>query len=280
MKLKQRLAIGYIQTKFRVLGFLSKQKAAEKAFITFTTPYIKAKAKGELKNAEKISFSFKGLTIKGHRWNHPQPRKALILHGFGSAGYKFEYYATALAHASYEVLAFDAPAHGESDGKTVNAIIYSEMIQEVSERFGPFDSFLAHSFGGLAISLALEKMEPRPDTRVVLIAPATETTSAIDGAFDTLRIHDPEIRRIFDDTILQLTGKEPSWFSVRRAIRSAKARVLWVHDEKDEITPWADAEKVQQDHHPHIRFLVTKGLGHQKIYHDTGVKNEIISFLS
>lgn len=279
MKLKQRLAIGYIQTKFRVWSFLSKQKTAEKAFTTFTTPYIKAKKKSDPKDAEKVSFSFNGLTIRGYRWNHPQSRKALILHGFGSAGFKFEYYATALARAGYEVLAFDAPAHGESDGKTVNAVLYGGMIQKAAELFGPFDSYLSHSFGGLAISLALEQMPHSPDTRVVLIAPATETTSAIDGAFAMLRINDPEIRQLFDRIIFDMTGKEPSWFSINRAIRNTAAKVLWVHDEKDDVTPWADAKKVQDEALPHIRFLVTKGLGHQKVYHDTNVKKEILSFL-
>lgn len=279
MKLKQRLAIGYIQTKFRVLGLLSKKKAAEKAFITFTTPYIKAKPNNGLKNAEPVKFSFRGLTIKGYRWNHPGKRKALILHGFGSAAYKFEYYAKALAAAGYEVLAFDAPAHGSSGGKTVNGVVYSEMILEASWLFGPFDSFLAHSFGGLAISLALEQMPHSADTRVVLIAPATETTSAIDGAFATLGIHDPEIRTLFNQQITDLTGKDPAWFSVSRTIRHNKARVLWVHDEQDTITPWADARKVQELDLPHVRFLVTSGLGHQKIYHDTAVKEQIISFL-
>ena len=56
MKLSQRLAIGYIQTKFKLLTVVSKKKAAEQAFELFTTPYLKSKRKAELKNAERVSF--------------------------------------------------------------------------------------------------------------------------------------------------------------------------------------------------------------------------------
>lgn len=280
MKLKQRLAIGYIQTKFKVLGLLSKKKAAEKAFTVFTTPYPRAGKKKALEDAESLHFDWEGLRIHGYRWNHPAGRKALILHGFGSAAHKFEYYARVLVKAGYEVLAFDAPAHGSSSGKTTNAVQYSQVICKAAELYGPFDSFIAHSFGGLAISLALESMPHDSHTRVVLIAPATETTSAIDGAFSLLKLNDPAIRELFDASIFNLTGKAPSWFSVRRALVNCKAKILWVHDEDDMVTPWADAKKVQEDGLPNIDFLVTKGLGHQKIYHDAGVKKSIVSFLS
>ena len=74
-------------------------------------------------------------------------------------------------------MAFDAPAHGYSDGKMVNAVIYSMMIREIASIYGMPDGFIAHSFGGIALSLALENLPHSIDTRVVLIAPATETTA-------------------------------------------------------------------------------------------------------
>ena len=81
-----------------------------------------------------------------------------------------------LENKGYEVLAFDAPAHGDSEGSTVNAIEYSEMIKKVIELYGPVEAFIAHSFGGIAISLALEQIPHDANTKIVFIAPATETT--------------------------------------------------------------------------------------------------------
>ncbi len=279
MKLAQRLAIGYIQTKFKLLTGISKRKAAEHAFVLFSTPFLRSKRSGVPKNAELLTFKFKNLTINGYRWNYPQKNKILILHGFGSAAYKFEAYVAPLVKKGYEVLAFDAPAHGSSEGKTTNAVEYAEMIDTVIELYGPIKGFLAHSFGGIALSLALEKREHDPNTKIAFIAPATETTSAVDGAFAMLKINDAGVKKEFHNIIYRVSGRETAWFSIRRAIKNINAEVLWIHDEEDDITPVIDALKVKEDNHPNINFVITKGLGHRKIYHDQSIKNQVISFL-
>ena len=279
MKLTQRLAIGYVQTKFKLLSVISKRKAAEKAFVIFGTPFMKSIRKAPIKNAEVIHFQLNNKKMNGYRWNHPQAKKALILHGFGSAAHKFEDYALLLIEKGFEVLAFDAPAHGNSEGDTTNAIEYSEMIIEVMERFGPIENFIAHSFGGISLSLALEQVTHDANTKVVFIAPATETTSAVDGAFKMLKLKNETVRNEFENIILNLTGKNVAWFSMRRAMDNIKATILWVHDEEDDITPWADALKVKEDNHPNIKFVCTKGLGHRKIYHDESIKKQVIDFM-
>jgi len=279
MKLTQRLAIGYVQTKFKLLSIISKRKAAEKAFVVFGTPFMKSIRKGPVKNAEVIHFQLNNKKLNGYRWNHPQPKKALILHGFGSAAHKFEDYALLLIDKGFEVLAFDAPAHGNSEGDTTNAIEYSEMIKQVMEQFGPIENFIAHSFGGISLSLALEQVRHDRHTHVAFIAPATETTSAVDGAFKMLKLKNETVRNEFEKIIVNLTGKNVAWFSMRRAMDNIKASILWVHDENDDITPWEDALKVKEDNHPNIKFVLTKGLGHRKIYHDTDIKNTVIEFL-
>jgi len=279
MKLTQRLAIGYIQTKFKLLSAVSKRKAAEKAFVVFGTPFMKSVRKGPVKNAETIHFLLNQKKMNGYRWNHPQERKVLILHGFGSAAHKFEDYATLLVAEGFEVLAFDAPAHGDSEGDTTNAIEYSEMIKEAMEKFGPIENFIAHSFGGISLSLALEQVPHTGNTKIVFIAPATETTSAVDGAFKMLKLKNEKVRNEFEKIIFNLTGKNVAWFSIKLAMNNIKASILWVHDEEDDITPWADALKVKEDNHPNIKFVITKGLGHRKIYHDESVKKQVISFL-
>ena len=279
MKLTQKLAIRYIQTKFKLITYVSKRTAAEKAFVLFCTPFLRSKRKVGPKNAETLNFTLNDLNVTGHRWNHPQTKKALLLHGFGSAAYKFESYVAPLVHKGYEVLAFDAPAHGNSGGTTTNAIEYSAMIKKVIELYGPIDSFIAHSFGGIALSLALENTLHNAHTKIVFIAPATETTSAVAGAFTMLKINDSAVRQEFDNIILEKSGKPTEWFSIRRAVKNITAQILWIHDEDDDITPLSDALKVKEDHHPNIHFIITKGLGHRKIYHDKAVKKAIENFL-
>jgi pimeloyl-ACP methyl ester carboxylesterase len=262
MKIKQKLAIKYIRTKLRLLSLLSKRKTAEKAFDLFCTPFSKKKytLPPVFSSAESVEYTLNNKKIIGYCWNKGRDRKVLILHGFGSAAHKFHKYIHPLVQKGYEVFAFDAPAHGGSEGKMTNVLEYKQLIELISQKNGPFNSFIAHSFGGIAISLAMEKIEHDEKTKIVLIAPATETTSSINDAFKMLHIKDEAIRKEFDNIIFERSGKPTSWFSIRRAMKNITAKVLWIHDEDDTITPLYDAVLVKEDNHPNIQFIITKGL--------------------
>ena len=56
------------------------------------------------------------------------------------------------------------------------------------------------------------------------------------------------------------------------------ADILWAHDEDDDMTPLRDAEALRRQNLPHIRFMITRGLGHRRIYRDNKVSHEILEF--
>jgi pimeloyl-ACP methyl ester carboxylesterase len=281
MKVTQKLAITYIRIQFKVIAAISSVIAAERAFTLFCTPFPKRKrqAPALFATAETLQLQLDDNTLTGWRWNKGGTKKVLILHGFASCAYNFHTYIKDFVQKGYEVLAFDAPAHGRSSGKTVNVVQYSNMILAINQYYGPVDSYLAHSFGGIAIGLALEQLVHGPNVSVALVAPATETTTAIDHAFALLGLRSKNVRTHFNNIIERLSGKPATWFSLRRAVHNIQASILWLHDEDDTVTPLADALQVQADNHTHIRFVITKGLGHQQIYRDASVRSHIVNFL-
>lgn len=279
-KIGRGLAFSYYRTKFKVLSAVSKKKAAEVAFDLFCTPQFRYKKllPKNFVEAEKLHFDLAGETVQGYRWNKGGHRKVLITHGFNSSVASFDNYVRPLINKDYEVLAFDAPAHGRSTGKRINAAIYRNMILTIIEKYGPVKSFMAHSFGGLGVCLALEEIPHDETYRVVLISPSTESQTAINFFFSFMKL-DEKVRKEFDEMIFRLRQKPPEWYSVSRAVKNIHAKIRWYHDEEDDITPWHDAKKVEDQNHPHIDFVVTKGLGHRKIYRDNKIAASIIDFL-
>jgi Serine aminopeptidase, S33 len=280
MKLSQRLALSYFRTKFKLLSTISKKKTAEKAFELFCTPQqrnIKPLPK-IFEQAETLQFKLDGSVVQGWRWNHPAERKLLILHGYESSVTNFDRYVRPFIKKGYEVLAFDAPAHGRSGGKKITAPLYKMMIQEIHKKYGPVQSYIAHSFGGLAVSLALEEISHTTDYRLALIAPATETITAINIFFRFLKL-DPAVRIEFEKIIIKNGGVSSEWYSIRRAMKHIQAKVLWFQDEDDDITPRSDVLKVKAENYPTIEFVFTKGLGHRRIYRDNKVVKSIVDFL-
>lgn len=280
LKTTQRLAIKYYRTKFKILTSISKRKAAEKAFELFCTPQIRNKKKLPkiFETAEKLQLKVDGIIVRGWRFNHPAERKVLILHGYESSVTNFDRYVKPLVSKGYEVLAFDAPANGRSDGKQITLPLYSKMIKEIHKKFGPVQSYMAHSFGGLAVSLALEEINHDDNYRLALIAPASETSTAINTFFSFLKLS-PDIREDFEKIIKQKGGVHSDWYSIARAIKNIKANVLWFHDEDDDVTPLSDAIQVKEANYPNVEFVITKGLGHRRIYRDNKVVKAIVEFL-
>lgn len=279
MTLGQKIAIGYLRANVNMLAVISKKKAAAKALRLFCTPFRGSRKRMPpvFAQAETLQFTLDNKTITGYRWNHPRPKKFLILHGFHSYSGNFDRFVSPMIKKDYEVMAFDAPAHGKSEGKQVNVLQYKSMIEAVFNRFGPIDAYLAHSFGGLALSLALEAIPHTKDTRVVLIAPATETSTAVNALFRFLQLG-KEVRREFDKLIVQVSIRPVQWFSVARAIHNISARILWVHDENDDITPLEDVKPVIQADHKNIEFLITQGYGHRRIYRENKVVKAVLAF--
>ncbi len=277
--MRQQIAIGYIRTKFKLLSALSKQKAAEKAFQLFCTPQYRNRKKlpPVFEKAEKLNFKFEENHIQGYRWNHPSEKKLLILHGYESSVINFDRYIKPLMKEGFEVLAFDAPAHGRSSGKQINVLSYKNFVLHIHRVYGPIYNFIAHSFGGLALSLALEEMKQDENSRIVFIAPAAETTTAIDSFFNFLKL-DNEVRKEFNKIISEKSGRLPEWFSISRIAENIQGQVLWLQDKDDQMTPLSDVEPIIRKNYPNFKFVISEGLGHRRIYRDNNSFKLILDF--
>jgi len=284
LKLAQRIAIKYYRTKFQALSLISKRKAAESVFTLFCTPYSgkpRRVTPAVFEKAERLHFSLNNISINGWRWHpaHFNGKKILIVHGFDSCSYKFEQYIHPLMHAGFEVLAFDAPGHGISGGKTINALMYSHAILKMEQLYGSFYGIMAHSLGGLAAALAFEHLPHQQQRRLALIAPTTETHSAIDNFFRFLQV--PRHLRPHLESVIETVGQNSiAHYSVKRVVQQVQGRLLWLHDESDFICPYADTLPVQKLQLPHVEFFITKGLGHSGIYKNKPVFEKIMAFFT
>ncbi len=279
MKLGQKLAVNYIRARLNLLAVVSPKKAASKAFTLFTTPFSRSKKEAPpiFKQAKELSITVKGNTIRGFKWNKGGDKRILILHGFESSCKNFDAFVRALLKKNYEVLAFDAPAHGISGGKHITLPLYIEMIETIHYKFGGLQGIIAHSFGGLAATLFTEKIAENSSMKMVLIAPLTKTTAAIDSFFRFLQLGDG-VRTEFEKILQTKSGYPADWFSMSRSLQHINGPVLWIQDADDDITPLKDVTPIMEQHFPNIRFHITHGLGHKKVYRDAKVIQRATDF--
>lgn len=282
MKISQKLALRYTRAEINILSLAAPRKAAIKAFRLFCTPQQRVGKKGPafFEGGQALSFHYDGHTVRGHRWlpEGPARKKVLIAHGFESASRPFTPYISALVEKGYEVVAFDAPAHGRSGGRRILLTGYVSILRSIEQNYGPFHSYLGHSLGALALTLFLENSHHNKVTRLVLVAPAVETLSAVNNFARLFRLS-PQVVKEMDDYVQETTGHHFDWYSLRRAMHHVNAATLYIQDEDDRITPLSEAMAIKADGHPNIKFLFTKGLGHRRILKDGNVAGRIIAFL-
>ncbi|MFT3747979.1 MAG: alpha/beta fold hydrolase [Agriterribacter sp.] len=280
MKITQKIALGYTARKLQLLSAVSTKKAAAEAFKLFCTPQkrVLKRSSPVIDKAEVVTVKSDGLNIYGYRWNHSAHKKVLIAHGFESSAVNFEGFVPLLTKKGYEVIAFDAPAHGLSQGNQIMLPLYKNMLNAVFKEFGPFDAYIAHSLGGLAVAHFLQGIPHDQDTKLVLVAPATEITSVMDRFFRLLKLND-RVRQAFNKLSADTTGISPTEASVLPTLINIQADILWLHDTEDDITPYRDVEKIKATDFPGIKFIISSGLGHRKIYRDARSVKAILDFI-
>jgi pimeloyl-ACP methyl ester carboxylesterase len=279
----QKLAINYYKAKLNLLNVVSPGLAAHEAFDLFTKPYGKPRRRRRSpwgQKAEPLRLVSQGLKLTGYKWRaKPEnDKKLLIIHGFAGSVSSFERFLGPLLHFGYDVYAYDGPGHGGSEGNRLNTAIYSTLIEDVMVAHGPFDAFIAHSLGGLSLMMALHRVKLYNRPKVVLIAPATESTTAANQFFSFLELP-VSLRKAFEHYVEKRGGQPLAWYSISRVLHEVEADILWLHDENDSTTPIQDVYPLLQKRLFNVHFHITQGLGHSGIYKDNKVKKRIVEFL-
>jgi pimeloyl-ACP methyl ester carboxylesterase len=279
MKTSEKLIIFSYKTLLQLLSRVNTTWTATMAFRIFSTPHRKPRSvpPGLFGQCEEFDLRVNGLRMHGYKWNSQSAKKVLIVHGFESRAYNFERYVGPLLQKGYGVYAMDAKGHGKSEGKTIILPEYVEMMKTLEDAVGKFHGYICHSFGGMATCLYQEQFN-HPQARIVLIAPATETSTAV-TFFCRFFGLSAKVEKAIYALVKKKSGQEVSYFSVKRITKKINNPMLWVHDKDDTITPLEDALPIKALERENIEFCITEGLGHRKIYKDPGVIQKVIEFL-
>lgn len=202
-------------------------------------------------------------------------KKVLLVHGWSGRGTQLAKIADAYRAKGYGVVSFDAPAHGKAPGSTTLMPEFIASIHEIYRRFGPFDTIVGHSLGGMAVLNALSDG-------------LSVRSAAIVGSGDVIRdIFDDFIRRMELDAAFsrrmktyferKFPGKDMEDYSGYLNAKQVAIPVLVVHDTDDHDVPVGCAYHIA-DHLKNGKLMITSGLGHRKILGDAAVISNLIDF--
>ncbi|MEX0167729.1 alpha/beta hydrolase [Streptomyces sp. LMG1-1-1.1] len=273
-----------VRTTLNAAARVAPGPAGRLAFHLFVRPLGRAR----LKPGERDLFAaartgrlrVRGKEVVTYEWGDGR-RPVLLVHGWSSRASRLTAFAEQLIARGYSPVTFDAPGHGEAQGRASNILEYREVIRELHARHGDFDAVVAHSFGALAALFALR--DGVRTARFVGIGGVGSFDLLLAGFQAGLGIDDRVVQCMRDHVERRLAPDEPGiWdrFGADRDPGELGAPVLLFHDEGDDMVPLAQARLLARAHGDRARLVVTRGLGHRRILTDPEVVAETVEFVT
>ena len=273
--------IHLIRTGFKIIGPLTPRTSAKIAFKLFASPRkIKSSKKPSVIMDEARLFTINHLNrnIQCYAWGKKGP-KVLLVHGWESKAAHLQNFVPPLLEMGYQVLAFDGPAHGKSEGKMTNLIDFGKAIEAIINETGQVDYIISHSFGSGATCVLLSETDNSISIEKLIMITSPNRLQDIFNNFYNL-LHIPQIvQNHFEVLVEQITKKTIENFEMANKLKFARiSKIMLVHDKTDTILPFEYSKKIVSAN-PDIDFLITEGKGHYKIIKDREVIEKVVDFI-
>ena len=258
-------------------SYISTRFAAKLALDLFSMPKkgkIKPVEAEYLKSATQDLVYFESLSIKTYNWKGDK-ETILLAHGWESNSFRWMDLIEILRSLNYNVIALDAPAHGDSGGKLFNALLYSECINMVAKKYN-VQTIVGHSVGGMASVFFQHKYQLKSIERLILLGAPADFIGVF-NRYENMMGYNKRVSKALENHVLKHYNHLPEYFSPAVFSKEIKAKGLIIHDKKDRVIPYKDGLKFKQNY-ANSEFIATKGFGHglksEKVY------QHIIDFLN
>jgi pimeloyl-ACP methyl ester carboxylesterase len=227
-------------------------------------------------NSYRIPYQAGGLAVT--TWGGHGPA-VLLMHGWGGARAQMTGFVTPLLSAGYRVVAYDQPAHGESDGgKMTNILEIAPTMELIAKSEGNFDAVIAHSFGTLITSYALVNRIIPPPSRLVYFGAFNRLLDSL-PRFQALTNLPEEIIDGLREMIYENFG-EGVLDAVNNETLTPQIDIpaLMFHDATDNVTPVEDSRAIANVWKS-AQLTETTGLGHRGALQSKEIHNQVVQFL-
>ncbi|AUG76681.1 hypothetical protein CFP65_1807 [Kitasatospora sp. MMS16-BH015] len=277
-------ASALVSTTLNTTSHLAPRLAGRAAFELFQRPLrrsaLRPTERDTHREAVRSALAVNGKRVAVYRWGDGT-RPVLLMHGWRSRASRFAPYVPRLRALGLSPVAFDAPGHGESGGRTTTVLEYRAIAERLQREYGGFEAVIAHSLGVAGAFLALR--EGVRAERLVAIAGVSEF-AYLPGAFcaglGLNRRIEADLRHRIEHELFAGTADPWRRFDAAHRPEQVPLPILVVHDEGDRVVRLDHAHRLEAAYGDRLQLLVTRGLGHRRIVTEPTVVDNAIGFLS
>lgn len=263
-------------------GRLFPSTFAQLAYHLFSSPRSKAKHKKSdelLDQVKHFEFIVDHKKLKGYEWGSGD-QIILLVHGWESRGTALRGFVPDLLKAGYRVVAFDGPAHGDSEGKYASVLNFGIAINALVEKLdGQIVSAITHSFGGACIVYTLAHIAPDLHLEKLVMISASASSKGVMTNYLNLIGAPSMVRKKwfeFIESKINVPIESVAVSTSRSKIKVSKAMII--HDELDMVTPIDEAKEIASNWEDSI-LVVTKGYGHFMLVKNPDLVDRVCKFI-
>ncbi|HEY5898548.1 MAG TPA: alpha/beta fold hydrolase [Burkholderiales bacterium] len=275
------LALPKISTnvRFAASALLFPELAGAWAERLFLTPprHGGAAAGLDLIEARSSLLQHKGRHIAVWRWGESDAPAVVLAHGWGGYAAQMRAFVFPLLSAGFQVIAYDQPGHGVSEGRLTGLPDFADVLGEIAWHYGEARAFIGHSLGAAAGALALAQGRVHFD-KIVLISPPADLVG-YSRRFARWHWMPEAVRRAMQSAIEERYGVLWESLEVSQLAPGLRSEALVIHDRDDRLVPWTHGAKIAQLW-PGARLMSTDGLGHARILAADAVTRAAADFIS
>lgn len=187
-------------------------------------------------------------------------------------------FADILLKNNYQVISYDALRHGHSKGEFSDLSSWADSVQAVMKHIGSVECIIAHSFGGLAVTVASKL---GLDTKkLVLVAPIHDIISVADNFAKHLNIPLEIAQKMrtytWNHNKTNFYKYGTNWQNI--SISDFRVPTLLIHDKQDREIGIEHSEQICKMW-PWATLVTTEGLGHRSILDDAAVAEKVLEFI-
>ncbi len=260
---------------FNLLARLSKEQAAKQAFKTFSKvrkgrvlPQQTSFLNRARMDVEKVA----DYQLQSYLWRGTK-ETVLLVHGWESNSFRWRNLIEFLEKEDYNIIAFDAPAHGHSSGQRLHVPLYTVCLHHMVEKYKP-NYIAAHSVGGMTTLYHQYKHPVSSIEKIVTIGSPSEYHEIMDYYQKLLNLNETVVEAL-DQFFQDHFGFALKEFSTSEFVKTNTKKGLLFHDRLDDITPFHASEAVHANWKDST-FIATEGLGHSM--HQDSVNEQIVEF--
>jgi len=261
-------------------SLIESDAIVKKVYRAFFSPgkyEVKSADEAIIAHGNNYRIPFEGGELAVTTWGDSGPA-VLLMHGWGGARAQMTGFVEPLLSAGYRVVAYDQPAHGESDGKMTNVLEIAPTMDLIVNREGKFNSIIAHSFGTLITSYAVVKRNFPHPSKLIYFGAFNRLMDSLSRFQAQANLSDAIIDGLRSMIYEKFTQNVLDSISNETLTQQINIPALMFHDTADNVTPVEDSRAMAKVWKS-AQLIETEGLGHRGALQSKEIHEQVIKFL-